>query len=199
MSQSTDPATLRFYEVEAEEYCRRTGSFPSIHLAEFLSFLPPGASILELGCGSGRDTAEMIRLGYDVTPTDGSEEVARQAARRLNRTVTVLEFSDLQQETRFDGVWAQACLLHVPIGHLPDVLSRIHHALRSPGVLFASFKEGKGEGRDQFGRYFNYPSSEMLGRTFEEAASWAGFEISQSSGRGYDGEPATWLECKAFR
>ena len=68
MSRSADQATLRFYDEEAEQYCRRTGSFPSARLAEFLSRLPSGASILELGCGSGRDAAEMIRLGYDVTP-----------------------------------------------------------------------------------------------------------------------------------
>ncbi len=67
-----DEATLAFYRQEAENYCKRTGTRPTASLKEFLSHLPAGASILELGCGSGRDTAEMLRLGYDVYPTDGT-------------------------------------------------------------------------------------------------------------------------------
>src|ERR1700731_4798364 len=72
MSQSADNETLRFYQHEAEAYCQRTEAISSPALPGFLERLKPGASILELGCGSGRDTVEMLRLGYDVTPTDGS-------------------------------------------------------------------------------------------------------------------------------
>jgi ubiquinone/menaquinone biosynthesis C-methylase UbiE len=69
MSQSADAETLRFYDNEAEAYCQRTGALPSPLLPSFLARLQPGASILELGGGSGRDTAEMLIQGYDVTPT----------------------------------------------------------------------------------------------------------------------------------
>ena len=118
MSQSADNETLRFYQHEAEAYCQRTEAISSPALQGFLEQLKPGASILELGCGSGRDTVEMVRLGYDVTPTDGSPEMARQAEGRLRRKVSVLEFSEIEGEPRFDGVWAHACLLHVPVLHL---------------------------------------------------------------------------------
>jgi cyclopropane fatty-acyl-phospholipid synthase-like methyltransferase len=67
MSHSADTETLRFYQHEAEAYCRRTEAISSPALQSFLERLKPGASILELGCGSGRDTVEMLRLGYDVT------------------------------------------------------------------------------------------------------------------------------------
>jgi SAM-dependent methyltransferase len=90
-----DEGTLEFYSREAKNYAQRTAYAPSSTLKEFLSRLPQGAAILELGCGSGRDTGEMLRRGYDVLPTDGSPEMARQAELHLNRPVAVLEFGDI--------------------------------------------------------------------------------------------------------
>jgi SAM-dependent methyltransferase len=199
MSQSADVETLHFYQQEAGRYCQQTGSVPSAALPGFLAHLKPGASILELGCGSGRDTAEMLLQGYDVTPTDGSPEMALQAERRLQRPVLVLEFSEIAGEARFDGVWAHACLLHVPLNHLGEVLSRIYEVLNSPGVLFANFKEGGGEGRDRLGRYYNYPRLVDLRKIFQRAATWTSLEIEPSSGRGYDDAPVTWLNCFATK
>jgi SAM-dependent methyltransferase len=199
MTPSPDLETLKFYNQEAEEYCARTGSIPSPGLPQFLACLRPGASILELGCGSGRDTVEMLRQGYRVTPTDGSPEMVRQAERRLKRPVAVLEFGEIDGEARFDGVWASACLLHAPVAYLGDIISRIHRVLNSPGILFANFKEGAAEGRDGFGRYYNYPSSAMLRETFQQAAPWASLKIERSSGQGYDGAPVVWLNCTAVK
>jgi SAM-dependent methyltransferase len=199
MSQSADNETLRFYRHEAEAYCQRTEAISSPALQGFLERLKPGASILELGCGSGRDTVEMLRLGYDVTPTDGSPEMARQAEDILHRRVLVLEFSEIKDETRFDGVWAHACLLHVPLDYLGEVLSRIYRVLNSHGILFANFKEGAAEGRDRFGRYYNYPSLAVLRDIFQQAAPWFALEIERSSGKGYDGAAVQWLNCTATK
>ena len=199
MSQSADNETLRFYQHEAEAYCQRTEAISSPALQGFLERLNPGASILELGCGSGRDTVEMLRLGYDVTPTDGSPEMARQAEDILHRRVLVLEFSEIKDETRFDGVWAHACLLHVPLDYLGEVLSRIYRVLNSHGILFANFKEGAAEGRDRFGRYYNYPSLAALRDIFQQAAPRFALEIERSSGQGYDGAAVQWLNCTATK
>jgi SAM-dependent methyltransferase len=199
MSQSADAETLRFYKQEAERYCQRTGSFPSAALPGFLARLRPGSSILELGCGSGRDTAEMLRQGYDVTATDGSPEMALQAERRLERPVSVLLFAEIEGEARFDGAWAHACLLHVPLPGLGDVLGRIYRVLKSPGILFANFKEGTAEGRDRLGRYYNYPSLAALRKIFQQAAPWASFEAERSPGIGYDGAAIQWLDCTATK
>lgn len=199
MSQSADTETLRFYDREAGTYCQRTGATSSPFLPSFLTRLQLGASILELGCGSGRDTEQMLLQGYAVTPTDGSPEMARQAERRLQSPVAVLQFSEIQGEERFDGVWAHACLLHVPLSSLGGVLSRIYRALKSPGILFANFKEGTVEGRDRLGRYYNYPTPEDLREIFQTAASWTSFEIERSSGHGYDDAAVTWLNCFATK
>ena len=117
MSQSADTETLQFYQQEAAVYSQRNGLKISPALPGFLGRLSPGASILELGCGSGRDTVEMLRLGYDATPTDGSPEMARQAENILHRQVLVLEFSEIEGDARFDGVWG-ACLSFARSGRL---------------------------------------------------------------------------------
>jgi SAM-dependent methyltransferase len=199
VSESADEATLRFYGKEAEKYCERSGPAPTATLGEFLGRLPPNATILELGCGSGRDSAEMLRRGYDVLPTDGSPEMAQQAERLLHRPVVVLEFGNIEGEAKFHGVWAGASLLHVPIEHLGVVLARIHRILRPGGVFFASFKAGDSASRDKFGRYYNYPSPIRLRMIFEDAAPWTSLEIQEAPGVGYDGVPVTWLNCTATK
>jgi 2-polyprenyl-3-methyl-5-hydroxy-6-metoxy-1,4-benzoquinol methylase len=73
MSQSADAETLNFYRREAERYCQRTGFSPSAGLPPFLARLKSGASILELGCGSGRDTLEMLRQSNAVQARDMME------------------------------------------------------------------------------------------------------------------------------
>jgi hypothetical protein len=75
----------------------------------------------------------MLEKGFDITPTDGSAELARQAEKLIGRPVMVMRFQDLQATDEFDGVWAEASLLHVPRAELPDVFAGIHSALK-PGA-----------------------------------------------------------------
>jgi SAM-dependent methyltransferase len=146
-----DAATLRFYADEALAYATRAGDGASRHLEAFLRRLAPGARILELGCGAGRDSEAMLAQGFDVDPTDGTEAMVRQAEVRLGRSVGVMRFDELKAEAAYDGVWANASLLHVPRLALPDVLSRVFKALKPGGVHVATYKTGHGEGRDAWG------------------------------------------------
>ena len=90
-----DEETLQFYRGNAEAYAGREITSRQARLTAFLALLPPGATILELGCGAGGDTAEMLARGFDVRATDGSPEMADVASRRLGRTVETLLFHDL--------------------------------------------------------------------------------------------------------
>src|SRR5437764_3167477 len=102
---SFDDATIKFYRQNAQAYAaRKTG--PPARLRRFLAVIPPGGAILELGCGSGRHSAEMIAQGFVVRPTDGSPEMAAEASRRLGRAVETLRFDQLDEHERYDGVWA---------------------------------------------------------------------------------------------
>ncbi|MBX5184792.1 MULTISPECIES: class I SAM-dependent methyltransferase [unclassified Rhizobium] len=190
--------TSAFYEENAETYADRARSLPRQQLDAFLARLAPGAEILELGCGGGQDSAYMLSQGFDVTPTDGSAELARQAEVRIGRPVRIMLFQELDAENAFDGVWAHASLLHVPRSELPDVFARIRRTLKIGGFLHASFKAGEAEGHDGFGRYYNYPSAEWLSELLKKAG-WYNIAIEESDGRGYDGKPTRWLTVSAER
>ncbi|MCA1442791.1 class I SAM-dependent methyltransferase [Ensifer sp. IC4062] len=189
--------TNAFYRDNAAAYANRERKAQAARLDRFLAGLEPGARILELGCGGGQDSAYMLARRFDVTPTDGSPEIAAEAERRLGRQVEVVRFDEIGWHDVFDAVWAEACLLHVPRVDLSSVLTRILRALRGGGLLHASFKAGNGEGHDRFGRYYNYPSREWLMRQFENG--WANVEIGETDAGGYDGEPTRWLHVSAAK
>lgn len=187
---------IAFYDENATTYAARQRQEPVARLTAFADLLPPGGTILELGCGAGADSAWLIERGFVVTPTDGSAAMAREAEARLGLPVRVMRFADLDEVAAYDGVWANACLLHVPRAELPDVLRRIRRALKDGGHFHASFKAGAEEGADRFGRYYNRPDQEWL----TEAYRLAGFatpRIETASGGGYDGEPTEWLHVWA--
>ena len=186
-----DPQTLAFYEAEAEVYAAR--GQVSRRLANFLDQLPEGGRILELGCGGGQDALAMLQRGFDVTATDGSPALAAEAEARLGRPVQVMLFEELDAQGVYDGVWAQASLLHAPAAALPGILARVRQALKPGGRFEANFKAGDGEGRDPLGRYNNFPTREALAAAYEAAGPWASVEITQSEGGGYDGVARTWL------
>ncbi|MBX4928897.1 class I SAM-dependent methyltransferase [Rhizobium binae] len=191
-------STSAFYDENAEIYANRPRSLPKQQLDAFLARLAPGAAILELGCGGGQDSAYMLSQGFDVTPTDGSAELARQAEMLIGRPVRVMLFQQLDAESAYDGVWAHASLLHVPRSELADVFARIRAALRTSGRLHASFKAGEAEGYDDLGRYYNYPSAAWLSALLSEGG-WRDIAIAEHDGGGYDGKPTRWITVSAQR
>jgi SAM-dependent methyltransferase len=188
-----DDATLQFYRQNAEAYAKREITSRHARLTKFLAALPQGAAILELGCGAGGDSAEIIARGYDVTPTDGSPEMAEVASRRLGRPIGTLLFHELDSVDAYDGIWANACLLHVPRPELAQVLSLIWRALKPGGAFYASFKTGDAEGRDTLNRYYNYPSPDWLRATYADAGKWDSLSIESGEVRGFDDKMASML------
>ena len=187
-----DAATLRFYADQAPVYTASGPQGASRHLPAFLGRLQPGSRILELGCGGGRDSELMIGRGFAVDPTDGTPEIARKAEERIGRPVRVMRFDELQAVEEYDAVWAHASLLHVPRSGLAAVLGLVWRALRPGGLHCASFKEGGVEGRDQFGRYFNYLDlTELLG-IYQASVPWEIVAADQYVGGGYGRSEGPW-------
>jgi len=194
---STDP-TASFYTDNAAIYAARERRLPRQRMDAFLAALPARATILELGCGSGQDAAYMLSRGFDVTPTDGSAELAKEAEKHLGRPVRVMRFEALDATEIFDGIWAEASLLHVPRSALPDIFDRILRALKTGGIFHASFKAGEAEGHDKFGRYYNYPSAVWL-EAMLSARGWKNITMTEADGGGFDGEPTKWLYVAAHK
>jgi SAM-dependent methyltransferase len=188
-----DLETLGFYADQAKVYAERARGGPSQRLGAFLERLCPAARILELGCGDGRDSEAMLALGFDVDPTDGVALMARQAEARLGRPVRVMRFDELDCTAVYDGVWANASLLHIPRPALPSVVARIYQALKPGGVHAASYKAGEAEGRDGLGRYFNYFSAEALADAYRTAADWEFLSVEKHVGGDYEGGSRPWI------
>lgn len=146
--------SIDYYNRYAKTYFEST---VNLDLSEarkrFEKVLPEGGSILDLGCGSGRDTLAFYEDEYEVTPLDGSEEMCALAQIHTDLEVLNMTFQDLDFDEVFDGVWASASLLHVPEKEMPEVLKKIGFALKPGGYLYISVKEGDFEGI-RSGRYF---------------------------------------------
>lgn len=151
---SKENKTLDYYNNNAEEFCQSTvDADMSVCYQMFEKYLQPRAKILDLGCGSGRDSKYFLNTGYDVTDIDGSEEICKYANEYLQRQVQCVRFDELEFQDEFDGVWACASLLHVEADKLDDVMKKVWSSLKEEGILYASFKYGTEE-REKDGRYF---------------------------------------------
>ena len=111
-----------------------------------LKYLKIGDSILDLGCGAGRDAKIFIDKGYTVTAIDGSEELCKIASYYIGQNIICKKFNDLDYKNKFEGIWACASLLHIEYSRLEEVFKKIVDAMKVKGHFYASFKYGKFEG-----------------------------------------------------
>jgi len=112
----------------------------------FLSYLKQGDTILDFGCGSGRDSAYFLEKGYEVVSTDGAEKLCELAAEYLKRPVKVMEFNELNEENQYDGIFASASIMHLEYDKLVEVFPKMIRALKDNGVIYVSFKYGDQDG-----------------------------------------------------
>jgi SAM-dependent methyltransferase len=194
-----DAETLAYYRRHTPIYAAGGPGGVSRCLARFLSMLPDGARILELGCGGGIDAEAMIAAGFEVDATEAIAEIAKKAERRLGRPVRVMRFDQLDADADYDAVWASASLIHVPRPALPDVLRLVFRALKPGGLHFATYKSGGEEGRDRSGRYYNYLDEGRLIDIYRMAAQWRNLQVSAYEGGGFDGGQGPWVSIAARR
>jgi SAM-dependent methyltransferase len=193
-SASTDPDTIAFYQARAPHYVLRFGQAHSYQLDPFLDHLPPGGSVLELGCGGGQDSARIKARGLVVDATDATPAMVAKANERWGVGARVMRFDELEAQAAYDGVWAHACLLHCPRAALPDVLGRIDRALRPGGWFFASYKLGEAEGRDSFGRFYNFPDADWLAAQYASIGGWRVAETRRYTSGGFDNVERDWID-----
>ena len=147
-------STLEYYDQNAEQFFKTTAEVDFTGTQDrFLRYLEPGSRILDLGCGSGRDTRYFLEKGYQVDATDGSAEICRLASEYTGIPVKQMLFSELDAVSEYDGIWACASILHLPEEELRDVMHRIGTALKEGGIFYTSFKYGDFAG-ERNGRYF---------------------------------------------
>ena len=172
-------STKDSYNQSAAAYAEKTASFFQQKEMEcFSSAFPPGGKILDLGCGAGRDAKQFSEMGFSVTGIDFSEELLALA--RQTAPEAVFQLQDLEDLSSFapdsfDGVWANASLLHLEKARLPGVLVQINAVLKAGGSFFLSLKQGTGEGivlDERYGgipKFFAYYQPEEITAFLEDA------------------------------
>ena len=196
--------TVRAYDLDAEAYAGRTQVSDGVRadIEELAAVLGAGAQVLEIGSGGGRDALLMEALGLRVRRTDitaGFVALLREQGHACDLLDPLVD--DLSSpDGPYDGVWANASLLHVRRRDLPAVLRRLASVTRPGGVLRISVKEGDGEGWSTHGtvrnpRHFTYWRATQLAEVVA-GAGWSAVAV-RSGLDGARGE--TWLELSAAR
>ena len=151
---SMSDKTLDYYNQNADKFFSGTVSVDFTQTQnKFLYYLSAGDSILDFGCGSGRDTKYFLEAGMKVDAIDGSEEMCRIASEYTGIEVRQMLFQELDAHDKYDGIWACASILHLPKNDLKIVLQKMATALKKHGFIYTSFKYGEFEG-ERNGRYF---------------------------------------------
>lgn len=156
--------TINYYNQNAENFIANTQNADMHPTQErFLRLLDANTSILDFGCGSGRDAKYFLEKGYQVTATDGAAELCRLASEFTGINVKEMLFDELDAINQYDGIWACSSILHLPKKELLPVIQKMCEALKDNGIIYTSFKYGNFEG-ERNGRYF----TDFTEKTFQE-------------------------------
>jgi SAM-dependent methyltransferase len=153
-------STLDHYNQQAEQFWQGTRDHDvRQNIAALLSHIqaPSPFTILDFGCGPGRDLKTFTDLGHHPVGLEGAERFAEMARTHSGCEVWHQSFLALSlPPEHFDGVFANASLFHVPGQELPRVLRQLHATLKAGGVLFSSNPRGQGQEGWSGGRYGAY-------------------------------------------
>lgn len=130
-------------------------------LTRFMEMLEPGATVLDLGCGSGRDSKIMLEAGMEVTLLDASQEMCALADIYTGVEPLCMDVRDIDFDEVFDGIWACASLLHMPKEDMRQVLDKVYASLKPDGVFYFSVKKGNFEGYRHERFFADYKAREI--------------------------------------
>jgi len=171
--QNISAITLKHYNQHAEDFWQGTKDHDvSQNIEALLKYIEgaPPFTILDFGCGPGRDLKTFTARGHVAIGLEGSARLAEMARAYSNCEVWEQDFLKLDLPAdRFDGVFANAALFHVPSQELPRVLRELRATLKPDGVLFSSNPRGENEEGWQGHRYGAYHDLETWRRYLTDA------------------------------
>ncbi len=172
-----DP-TWKSYEETASKYAENVEELHPYREGErFLSLLEGDKTIIDIGCGSGRDAKIFTDKGCRVVGIDYSPNLIEIAKQKAPQATFILgDIQEMNLETTFDGAWANVSLLHIPKGNFLASLRRIRAILNEGGVFYMKLKKGFGESIETDLRYkeapqkfFSYFQEDEIANCLEKA------------------------------
>lgn len=165
--------TLAYYQQHAQKFFADTRDHDvSRNIDALLRHIEaePPYTLLDVGCGPGRDLKTLTGLGHRAIGLEGCANFASMARRHSGGEVWEQDFINPELPLAyFDGVYANAALFHAPSQALPGLLSSLHSGLKPGGVLFSSNPHGRDTEGWQHGRYSAYYTLETWRRYMSEA------------------------------
>lgn len=169
--------SIDYYNRFAKEYYEKTvNTTMEKQLKQFMELLPIGGAVLDLGCGSGRDSLYFVEEGFDVTSLDGAKSMCELAQIHVGQEVLNLTYDQLDFNEVFDGIWACASLVHEDPAKLPVTLQKVFDCLKPEGVLYMSFRLGDFIGSNSDIIFYAYTET-TLGNILEQCREKQNIEI----------------------
>ncbi len=160
--------SFEYYNRNGDNFFKDTVNLSMNHIYEkFLPYVKKSGLILDVGCGSGRDSKYFIDRGYSVIAVDASEKMVDLARSYSSADIRLMNFNEINWLDKFDGIWACASLLHISSNAFLKVGKKLYSALKNNGVIYMSFKAGEGNYKKD-GRFFQCYNKNKIQKLIKE-------------------------------
>lgn len=185
--------TIEYYNKNVELFVSSTKDVEFNKMQNMLlKYLKKGDYILDLGCGSGRDSKAFLEKGFKVVSIDGSEKLCNIASSYIGEKVIFTTFQNFKSDIKFNGIWACASLLHLPYTDLKEVIKNLRNNLKEEGYFYLSFKYGEFEG-ERNGRYFTNMTEKKFRNLIKDISEYEIVEEKITSDARKGREEEKWL------
>ena len=190
---SADQQTVDIYNKHISDYEElMSKELKDTNLDIFIKMISIEGKVLDLGCGTGSASLELIKRGFSTFPVDASIEMVKVAESLLKIKVRKISFDEIDEHNFYHAIWANFSLLHITKSQFSYILKILFLALKEEGVLFFSLKQGVGESRDRLGRFYSYYEKNEVEKYLEKA-NFQTRKYTEGISLGLAGDKENWM------